>query len=238
MFLDGIPEVAEVIGERDGGQEAEEEFAAEMLAFKGADNRILEFLIPDEDVVFNGKCADSGDDMEGVDNVHAHDAGKDAEKVAERDMRAEPLEGRYKERIEQNGVQSAENRPNQREERADDPLVVSPTAVIVPQLHLESENEDLPGNQFDQCHSCTGQYEYHADTRDSTRVSERQSVHERGDPKKCTHAEAVDRQIRTVQKSRIYPLPCDILFLEPSEKQLQRPSGYGAQEKQKRKLQE
>ena len=85
MLLDGIPEIAEVIGERDRGEEAEKEFAAQVFAIDGADDGCLELLIAHKNVVFDSERVDSGDDVEGVDDVHAHDTGQDTEKVAERD---------------------------------------------------------------------------------------------------------------------------------------------------------
>ena len=133
-----------MIGEGDRGEEAEEEFAAQVFAVEGADDGILQFFVADEDVVFDGERADSGDDVEGIDDVDAHDAGEDAEEVGEGDVRGEPVEGGDDERIHQHGVHGAEDRPDEREQRADDPLVVPPAAVVVPQLDLEPEYEDLP----------------------------------------------------------------------------------------------
>ena len=130
--------LSQMFGKGTLGAKGEEKMSTHRSAFLCGMNMGLEVLDLHDHVVFIGKGLYTGGPMGTQSHVHKKYAEEKTDHEGKRQVLREPGERGEDMRMDQKIVSCAEQRPEEREQRADQSLDIPPTVAVIPESDLRT----------------------------------------------------------------------------------------------------
>ena len=167
-------------------------------------NILTKFLQQDNDSALCCKCTNLHHKMRRVCQIQDEYTIEKTNTERKRQIFRKPVQCAENVRMNQKIVDCAENRPEERKQRTDNPLNISPSFRVVPEFDFHATNKNQTGNVF---HQRNGKRHQHKQQQLSPpcilhrnqRFQHRQEI-------KDAQARAVQRQVWPYQKTGVHPV--------------------------------
>ena len=202
------------------------------LCFRIFANLRPQFFVLDKDFLFLREGAHLCNDIQRIHHIDGENAKEYADEKRKLQIMRQPLQCIQDVRMYQKIIRRTQKCPENGKLQTDNSLKVEFFFAVVPKLNMQSFDKDYAGYVFKQRH-----HNRHHDKKQEL-AGHRHLFNQTGVFNTCqqiqsAQSKAVQRQIRTYQKARIYPFPAHIFFFKAPKYHFDSPAYNAAHKEQK-----
>ena len=159
-----------------------------------------------DDVVFLCQSFDQFQELDGVQEIYNEDSKEYCDRNNIAGQICYHIQNLQHRLVYDEIVDRTDDPPEEGVQRTDDPMEVEPVVRVVPEPHVQSDDEDVACDQFDHRHGGYHDQQYQDLCSPALRIHARKG--DKGHDMENAETGSVERKIWSAQKSRVHPFLC------------------------------